>query len=1204
MKRMRSQNKLLFLILLAAMALASPALAQKQALLLYKSSEEASPTVSRLAMKVDPILRQLGYQTTYHDVDKGLPGFTNADLVVTWFSTPKIADPEAYVDWMAAQIAAGRKVIVLGNFGAHTSDGSTWMTDESLNRFFYPFGLTYKAAYSGDTNLLRITKQELPAKQPVPVNYYLWFESANAENQVYLEVERTDLAGSNSALVVKTPYGGMAQEVYVDNLDLAAFIKAIVTSEKRMAATKQKLLGLYKSSEGVNEHNNYLARFVAPTLYDLGYGIDYYDIEQGLPSEAKMGGYAGVISWYITPELAKAADYINWLAAQNDAGRRVIILGNFGAFAEDIESSAGTVRRFLQSPEYNRFFYPFGLEFRGAWTPEKKSVKVEKRDPEVITWLEPGQVGHYYWIRSVHPDNKEFLTVTRSDLEDGESAVVVATPKGGLALESYVLTTDPATNLPRMHIDLKKFLSAALTLQSTTAGPLKPNLEALKAKPPLAIMPRPEPEGFGSYPADVKPIKRRVLAFYQSSIDETTKLNAVFLTSQMILEHMGLIVEYHDLDSGELPSMQEMEKYRGIVMALSGVNVPNAQAFDQWLRDNIQAGRKFALIGDYHIRDKDTLSLVSPQPLYKMLGLHYDPIGNAPFLVDRRGAGFKQAAKTAHVVYKRPGVMDFEAGIDFKDKDLQTSWHLVKSIGPENEVGLTVEHGGGRSDIVVHSPKGSVALGPFAIFDQDNVRRLREEIAAKEREHQSKAQAEEVGGDPWRLDPFKFFGRALQVDGLPRPDFTTLNGSRIYYSHIDGDAFGGISLIDRSSINGEMMLKRVLRPLPLPITISYVTRDVESRLDEKYSRELEVAREIFRLPNVEAASHTFSHPFDWQKGDLALAGDGSYELYRKDIDLRKQISHSLEFVDKLCPPGKRCRILLWSGRCNPKEEAIKLVREKGLLNMNGAESTLDSKFPYIAGLLPLYGQVGDETQYHVSAAGDFYYTSSWTGAYDGMKELPDYFNRTESPRRLRCLNVYFHFYLAERQPGIDGLKVAFEDVLKRSPAPMFASEYIELLRDTLETKMGVDQQGRYFMRNRGEDATMRFDQTNAYPDMDKSQGVIGFNRANGDLYVHLDGTGEARVALTDQAPAGPYLVRYTQRISNWSISKDAVSFTSYGQGPAYLELANLSPSSSYRIETTSGERTVRTDASGTLTWSGRFDGYRKSHPFSIRKVSK
>ena len=1197
-RRLMQFSLLLFLIFSTSATWAQ----SPEALLLYKSTEESSATGSRLNLKVEPILKAMGYQVRYHDINTGLPQVGQANAIVSWYTSPKMPDPEGYIDWLAQQTAQGKKVIILGNFGAHTADDKTWLTNESINRFFYPFGLSYGAAYTGDSSQLEITKVDGPAKTPIDLNYYLLFSSVNANNRVYLSLKRKDLANSESALVVQTPFGAMAQIAYVDRTDLEALVKSTLTASVVKTETGKKLLGLYKGSEGKDARSNFIARFAATPLYDLGYGLDYHDIETGLPSAQTMSRYQGVVSWYNTPQMPKAGDYVTWLAQQVESGRRVVVIGNWGAFAEDIPSSGGTVRRFLQSPEYNRFFYPFGLEFRAAWTPKKGTVSVVEKDPQVVTWLEPNHVGHYYWIRSVNPDNKSFLTVNRSDIQDGQSAVVVATPKGGLALESYVLGTDPSTKQPRMHIDLKKFLRQSLTLAGQDT-PSPDTAATLKSKPRLPARPKPLVGGDGRYPQGIAPIKRKVLAFYSRGIDETATENSVYSNAELILDHLGLVVRYRAVED-PLPSDQEMADFRGVVVWMSTDNIPNARAFDSWLQRQIKNQKKVTIIGDYSLRNKDDLSLIDPQPVYGLLGFRFDPIGNAPLLNAKALGSFKKIPpRNPSVLNSDPAVVGFERAINFKDKDLKSNWHLVKAASKDIKVALTVKQTSGDSDVIAISPAGGIILGPFAVQDKGKDRKNRPEGVNSAKE--LKAVAEDEGGDPWRVDPYWFFTEAFSLRGLPRPDVTTLNGSRIYYSHIDGDAFGGISLIDRSSLNGEMMLKNVLRPLQLPITISYVTKDVEQRLDARYSRELEVAQEIFKLDHVEPASHTYSHPFDWEQGDLALgtSANGKVELIKKDIDIKKEIQHSVDFVDKLSPANKRCEILLWSGRCNPIPDAVRLVRELGLPNMNGAESVLDAKHPYLTGLKPLFGQVGEETQYHVSAAGDFYYTSSWTRNYDGMKNLPDYFNRTEAPHRLRCMNVYYHFYLAERQPGIEGLRIAYQDVLRRQPAPMFASDYTDILADSLETKLGTDSQGNYWCQNNGELRTVRFDNESRYPDLLNSKGLIGFNRANKDLYLHLDGRGEATIRLTDAPPTQVYIEKFSHRIDDLKMDKNGLAFTASGQGPAHLIVRNLHPGGTYRIDDSAGETAAVADSAGTLQWTGRLTGYKKEHPFRIRKIS-
>ncbi len=1172
-------------------------------LLLYKSSEEADPNTGRLAQKVQPILEALGYKTRFHDIDSGLVDPGKATAVVSWFASPKIADPEAYIDWLASQTAAGRKVIILGNFGAHTSDGTTWMTNESLNRFFYPFGLSYAAAYTGETRLLMVTKQQAPATAPSPLSYYLLFQSVNSNNTIDLEVKRTDLDDSESALVVRTPFGGMAQETYVDHLDLRSFMTSILAAEKVTSKAEKRVLGLYKSSESVDAHNNFLARFASAPLFDLGYAIDYRDIEKGLPSPDTMKGYSGIISWYQTPEMPNADEYVDWLAQQVQDRRKVVILGNFGAFAQDIPSKGGVVRRFLQSPEYNRFFYPFGLEFRGAWTPDRSEVTVVKKDPSMMTWLEPGQVGHYYWIRSENPENQVYLSVNRKDLSDGESAVVVSTPAGGLALESYILSTDPTTKQPRFHLDLKKFLKTSLESDGTLSQDAPaPTFDVGKtSRPALPVRPRVVIGGQKPYPSGVKPIRRKILCFYQRSMNESPIENQVYINAEVILDHLGLVTDYRAIED-PLPDDAEMESYRGVILWLSKSVIPRAEGFDSWFQKQMKAGRYGVVMGGYDLRDDADLSAVDPKATYAVMGLDYDPLGSSPTVSQRGFSGFKAVApKDASVVFEVPQTMGFERALNWADKDLHTGWHLVRAQNPDVQVKLTVKRREGLSDVVAITPTGGVVVGPFAMHDTAQARvKLTESVRP---DAGQVAVAEELGGEAWRLDPFRFFSQAFRVEEMAKPDVTTLNGNRIYFSHIDGDAFGGISLIDRSSLNGEMMLREVLSKLGLPITVSFVTNDISKMLDPKYSRELRTAQEILALPNVEPASHTTTHPFDWLKGDLTVsdANPDRVSLVRRDIDLKKEIEDSIAFIDALSPPDKRCQILLWSGRCNPPPQALSMVREKGLPNLNGGESVFDQEHPNIAGLKPLFGRTGDETQYHVSAAGDFYYTSSWTRNYDGMKNLVDYFSKTESPRRLRAMNVYYHFYLAERQLGIDGLDAAYNFVRGQPLAPMFASDYVDILEDSLRTQLGQTEEGATWVANSGNLRTIRYDKEARNPDLEKSSGVLGSYHFNGDLYVHLDGKGEARILLTTSPTTKVYLERFSHRTQKVKMDPKEISFLAEGQGPAELVLRNLTATHPYQISVGDKSYKVTTDAQGRLVWEGRLDGYDKTTSFRIRK---
>lgn len=1178
--------------------LALPALAQPRVMLgLYKGSEEPDPSATRLKTFIEPQLPS-GWSLELWDIEKGLPPagrLAKVGALASWYGSAQIADPVGYINWLKNQIAQGRKMVIFGNFGGHTADGSTWMTNEQLNEFFYPFGLDYKAAYTSETGKLKLETSDTLAGPPPSLTYYLLFRSANPSNRVHLAVSRSDMENSQSALVVTTPYGGMAQETYLDTLDKRAFLAEALSQKTAKAVAGKKLLALYKSSEGQTAQDNHIVKFAQKPLYDLGYQLDFHDINSGFPIE--MGQYAGLVSWYQGPEMSGAAQYAEWLRKQVQAGRKVIIIGNYGAFAEDVPTKAGDARRFLLTEEYNQFFYPFGLEFRAAWTPDRSKIKVVKKNPEVVKWLPSEHVGHYFWIRSVNPANDIFLSVDRADIDEGEAAVVVATPYGGLALESYILKETPGSLDPRFHIDFKNFFSRCLSPAQVakSEGPEVLQRPARKPIPQLETSSKPMPPG-------TTRLKRKILAFYQRDFKERPDSNTTHLNAETILNHLGLLVEYRAVED-PLPSEAEMAQYRGVIAWFTAGEMANARKFDAWLQKQIIGGRKVVLMGNYAAAyDSKDLSFVDPGPTFAQMGLSYRSLGRKPVINSKRFSSFTANRTGAAVKFADEAMMGFERALDMSDKDAY-GWPLIQSSAPNNKVYATLGDSEGDSDLVVITPTGGIALGPTTVYIKPGKKfRLSEGQGATGK---GVPEAEALGGAPWRLDPFLFFSQAYQTQDLPKLDVTTLNGARIYYSHIDGDSFGGISLTDRSSLNGAVMERRILRDLGLPVTVSFVTQDIEKKRDLNYWRELEVARKIMALPNIEPAVHTFSHPFEWREGDIVGFEDGV--LKRNEIDLDKEIRHSSGFVDSyLTPQSKRCEIVLWSGRCNPPAEALELTRTLGLLNMNGGETVYDSESPFIAGILPVSRQVDQETQYHVNAAGDFYYTGSWTRDYDGMKNLVWYFENTEKPRRLRCMNVYYHFYLAEREPGLDGLKIAYDYVKEQAPASMFASDYVHLLQDFLGAEVGRKDDGSIYVRNRGELRTVRFDQPGVEVNVAASQGVLGSTSVNGSLYVHLDDSQEHTIAFGPSTGRVPEVGYFTHYINDWKASPEVIRFATSGQGPARLQLRNLTAGATYKIEIQGKGQTstqqAQANAQGVLDWQGQFQGYQVQHNVEIRRI--
>jgi hypothetical protein len=684
-------------------------------------------------------------------------------------------------------------------------------------------------------------------------------------------------------------------------------------------------------------------------------------------------------------------------------------------------------------------------------------------------------------------------------------------------------------------------------------------------------------------PAGTQELKRKILAFYQRDLKETSGRNRIHDVCETTLNYLGLVVEYRALED-PLPSEAEMAHYRGLIQWLGGSAIAGAQQYADWLKAQMEAGRLVVILGDYGaFSDKTLSSQVNATPALAALGLEHKPLSTVNLSFGRTGVS--RTMETPTIVAADPGMTKAEHPLDLEDADLKKGWPVYQSTNPANKVYLRVrDREGQTTDAVVVTPKGGFVAGDFLIYIPPTQTQRVESTDAKS-PGLGPAVAEVTELSRFRIDPFRFFAEAFQVEDLPRPDVTTLNGSRIYFSHIDGDAMHGISLIDRASLNAEMLFREILNKYKEPVTVSFVTSNLEFRSTPTYKRELEIARQILALPWVETASHSHNHPFNWREGDLQRLPGQDVRLQRVPPENAKEIGYSVDLINQLvAPPGKPVKLLLWSGACNPTAEQIAMCDALGVDNLNGGDPVYDSVNPYLGGVAPLYRVVKDERyQVHTAAAGDFYYTGAWTRDYDGMKRLIEYFKYTEQPRRLRAMNLYYHFYLAEREPGLAGLRTVLDFVRKQDPAPMFASDYVKVVKDFVVTKMGRDAQGNLVVANGGSMRTIRFDSP-VTVDVGRSRGVLGSLRVGNSTYVHLDES-PVHTVVMGSGSSGPFLERASHQVNSWRAGNN-VSFTLHGTGPGHFTVASLAPSTPYKVSVAGQASALTTDASGRLKWSG------------------
>ncbi len=662
-------------------------------------------------------------------------------------------------------------------------------------------------------------------------------------------------------------------------------------------------------------------------------------------------------------------------------------------------------------------------------------------------------------------------------------------------------------------------------------------------------------------------VPRRVLALYDGAVEPHLYAAPIHTHAALPLEYLGLTVQFHDIQAS-LPAWDDPD-LRGVVTWFPEPCVQDFAGFVTWAEHLIGSGRKLVVLGDLAPKP-GTLSEAAADSLQARLlaTLHM-----------RSQGGWLPVTETDRIVHAEPdGRIGFEHGFNgealppfelFEPTDSSVrSWLVVERAGPPQ-----------RSHLVTISQAGGFVAPGYARAS-DNVN----------------------AAYPWRIDPFAFFEAALDTADLPRGDSTTLCGRRMYYSHIDGDGWRSISQVHlpggtRAS-TAEILLSEVIAPNPdLPVTVAPIAEDLGAMLPGG-DHAAETARALFALRQVEVGSHTFSHPFDWgffadwtpekerpyAASYLRMAVDGavcqgdaadqnnpakkgaqteSYSVPRaygdQPFSLHTEIDEAARTIEALAPAGKRCAILQWSGNCLPFAAAMTAVEQAGLGNINGGDSRFDDDHPTVSAVAPVGLRHPDgQIQIYSSNSNENTYTELWTDRYFGFRDLPITWQRTESPRRLKPMNLYYHMYSGERHASLDALLANIAFLRGQEFIGVRTSRFAAAAHGTFGLQLVQEAPQAWRVLDRGALQTLRFPRgQERMLDLAASEGVLGERIANGELYVALDPDSAAPlVALAPRGtapPQRPLLVQASWEVRGLTIATPTdIGFSAEGLGAGQM----------------------------------------------------
>lgn len=620
---------------------------------------------------------------------------------------------------------------------------------------------------------------------------------------------------------------------------------------------------------------------------------------------------------------------------------------------------------------------------------------------------------------------------------------------------------------------------------------------------PFVTTPGLDSLGIGSI--EIQP--RRIALVYDPREGELTNTPGhVYLGG--LLEYLGYRVDYLPAD-GTLPLDRFDEIYAGVVLWMSSGSPSESRRFEQFLSARLTEGVPLAFLGDVPVEGG----------LLEKLHLRQ----------------LSEPAKSVKITaFDSSLIGHFEAPLKSRTRGLQPLQLADPSLGTPL---LSLIDNLNRTLIpMAIMPWGGMALSPY----------LLEEGASQRR---------------WIVDPVAFLQRALRLPVMPRIDATTENGRRIATVHIDGDGFASKAEIAGSPFSGEVVLEKFIKPHDYLTSVSVIEGEIGAKgMYPALTSTLEpLARRIFADVKVEPATHTFSHPFYWQDSQSddveSMYGQHMAIPNYPKIDLAREIIGSRDYMqNRLLPAGKKVELIFWSGEALPGADAIDMAYKAGMANVNGANTFITRANPSLTGLYPLLRPTEGGLQIYAPMINENVYTNLWNGPFYGFERVVDTFELTDSPRRLRAISLYYHFYSGTKQASVKAMDDIYNYMDAQQPISLWMGDYLRRVRGLYEGSIARTLDGRWQLRSLQGARTVRLDPAQGWPDLTRSRGVAGVRDLPQGRYVHLS-SDHASLALRNTRDPAPALEQANLPLTDWRyLSDKRVQFSFSGQFPLQLSI--------------------------------------------------
>jgi hypothetical protein len=574
------------------------------------------------------------------------------------------------------------------------------------------------------------------------------------------------------------------------------------------------------------------------------------------------------------------------------------------------------------------------------------------------------------------------------------------------------------------------------------------------------------------------PIKREILTLINEKLHDRVESSA-HLNGALPIEYLGYIEKLYDVNSHPLPTMRQMQQYGGVIVWM---NTPYKEPSKliEWVKKLRKYNIKVVFAADFCV---PSLNILKP------LGIVQKDV--------------RAGDHISYKVIKQDSMMGFEIAPPHNPNTYYldiTEGKALYELEDSNKETTT---------LAAIMPWGGYAISSAFMIEmsKDNL---------------------------WTINPFKFFAQALRLKPIPILDTTTQNGRRILFSHIDGDGIMNRVEWDPDLFSGDTIYSDILTQYKVPISVSVIGAEINKNgLYPKLAPQLQkIVKKMFALPNVEPATHTFTHPFFWNKiinGNLSPKYRLKPKGYKFSLDY--EIKGMLDEInERFLPKNKypKAKTIFWSGDCVPPVNILRYVYKHHFLNLNGGDTYISNLHPWLSYVAPMGLGRDGFYQIYTGEQNENIYTNEWLGPFWGFKKVIQTFKLTNKPRRLKPIDIYYHQYSGSKRASINALKYVYNYAIKQSVNPIFASEYIPKVMDYYTASMAANGEN-YFIAGLNDIKTIRI--ANNRQEAVLNSNIAGYNTFNKNSYLHIGDKKNLYLSLEKKTTAKePYLVSSNGKI--------------------------------------------------------------------------